>query len=136
MGINEPQSLKEAEERLHESEKTTDHLRKINCFDEGVEILDDIIAFAEENDLNLQRAENLKISYTRSLINNLDRIKEIEIDLWFRFFITIFIKMKKETQNLTEENPNIKKNIEYFKNLISDDILSEVRNLLSPTIKP
>ena len=106
MGINEPQSLKEAEERLHESEKTTDHLRKINCFDEGVEILDDIIAFSEENDLNLQRAENLKISYTRSLINNLDRIKEIEIDLWFRFFITIFIKMQKETQNLTEENPN------------------------------
>ena len=71
--------------------------------------------------------ENIKTSYTRILIEQLNNIGEIEIEDWINYAILISLKVKSQVTKILSENPILK---EGYKNFLSR-CGEKVRELLS-----
>ena len=86
-----PEEIIEAREILEKFETSDNHLERVRCFEDGIDMLND---YLEENadTPHAHLITNIKLSYTRILLQRLRDYAGIEINDWIKY---IFIFLKK-----------------------------------------
>ena len=122
-----PEDIRKARSLLKQFEESGSHSNKIRCFENGINILDDYLeGFPQSPHKKL--IMNIRLSYTRSLINQLKKISP-EMDEWFDYCSLLFFKVSKEVDQIRETNPELKANYEDFINLWANELIEEIRKM-------
>ncbi len=123
-----PDELKEARKLFAEFEKSNNHTIKTRTFSDAIDILND---YVEENADSPELAfiENIKKSYTRILLRQLNDMKEIEIHDWVNYTTLTILKVKDEVTTILSENPILEKGYDDFISIWNKEVLKYLTNL-------
>ena len=72
--------------------------------------------------------ENIKTSYTRILLEQLNDIRQIEIEDWVNYFSSYF-KVKSEVEKILSENPILKEGFKNFLSIWKEEFVEFISNL-------
>ena len=124
-----PDELKEAVNLLKEFEKSDNHTKRTRNFDEAIDLLNN---YVEENpdSPDLVFIENIKTTYTRILLKQLNNIREITIEDWLNYFSSYF-KVKSEVKKILSENPILKEGYENFISIWKEEFVEFISNLVN-----
>jgi hypothetical protein len=119
---NEPDEIIEARELLKEFENSPGLLKK-SCFAEAIRILNDFLAEHPDSTLS-QRVNNLKNTYTKSLIKRLGTETFSNSSDWVKTFAWVVTEFSDDEREQFETNPELKdhwhvffvSNVPYLKN--------------------
>ena len=127
-----PEEINDALRQLISSEKSDNYGKKIQYFIDGLEELDDCLT--EYPGLK-EKINNYKLSYTRSLLTNLQQNRpDIPPDSWVDLLFKVIIKERDITRKLVIENPESKEYIEEFVGLWADTTPSNIKKLLDDVL--
>lgn len=123
MKNNIPEDILESRKLLETSLRMNDHDKRINYFDSAIESLND---YLEINPPPHHKTyiEKLKITYWRSLIQNLP-ISNVDIDIWLNYTVLFMRKYPIEFNRMIENDPILKKIYNEF-----DTPYLKIKNLL------
>jgi hypothetical protein len=123
-----PDELMEAVKSFKEFENSNSHAKKINNFKDAINLLDEYVE-ENPNSPHINFVENIKTSHARILLEQLNNIRDIEIDDWFNYFILITQKLKSEVEKISSENPILKKGYQDFVAIWRADVLEYLTKL-------
>lgn len=106
--------LKEAVNLLKKFEKSDSHTKRTRNFNYAIDLLNDYIEEIPDSS-HLGYIRNIKTSYTKILLQQLNSISQIEIEDWYNYFASVS-KVQSEVTKILSENPILK---EGFTNFIS-----------------
>ena len=126
-----PDEVKEAVNLLKEFEKSESHTKRTRNFNDGIDLLND---YVEENpdSPHLVFIENIKTSYTRKLLEQLNNIKQIEIVDWVYYWALLLLKINSEVTKIVSEKPVLKEELENFLSIYREEILQYDRYYNQP----
>jgi hypothetical protein len=122
-----PEDVRKARSLLEEFERSSSHSKKIRYFENGINILDDYLEDFPQSP-HKEFIMNIKLAYTRTLINQLNKIRP-DMDEWVDYISLLFSKVKKEVDRVQETNPDLKANYEDFINLWANELIEETRKM-------
>ena len=118
-----PQDIKYARKLLHKALNQKDHIRRAAHYEEAYEIIDEYI---EDDNYSIHRnyLKNLRLTYTRKLIEGLDSVREkdVEHNLICKYAQLFYVKMGKELQKISEEEPEIYKSFLSYQKFVNSYI--------------
>jgi len=116
-----PDEIKEAVNLLKEFEKSDSHTKKTRNFLDAIDLLNDYI---EENpdSSHLGYIRNIKTSYTKILLQQLNNISQIEIEDWVIYFTSVY-NVKNEVTKILSENPILKEGYENFISIWKEEFI-------------
>jgi len=107
MNLREIPDIQEAEQLFQTAESSFPSEGSAKDFEEALEILDCYIE-EESPEIEIIRfIENLKHSYIRSVITELNEIPAKEFHIFFHYLILLKLKMKQELEELTKTYPEL-----------------------------
>lgn len=125
--MNIPSDIEDARNFLEKAEYESDPKFKMNYLTDAIDIIDSYIDDpSTENDTTVY-INNLKLSHTRRLINQLVSLREIEIEVWLEYIYLLLIKLEDEVKNVTENDLALKKNLDSFKDVWKTALLEAAK---------
>jgi len=124
--MERPDELKEAVKLFAEFEKSDSHTKRTRNFNDAIDLLNDYI---EENpdSPDLVFIDNIKTAHTRILLEQLNNIKQIEIEDWLNYFIS-YLKVTSEAEKILSENPILKEGYETFLLIWKEEFVEFITN--------
>lgn len=104
---NMPQDLKEAIEFLKSFEKSNDHSKRTRHFEDAIEIINDHLEANPDTSYNVF-IKNLKLTYTRILLEQLPSLSALDIEDWTRYLILLMQTVPNEIEVLMKEHVQLK----------------------------
>lgn len=99
--------IREADHLLQTAERSFPSEESAEEFSEAFEILNDYL----DNRSPVAAVENfivnVKLSYTRSTLNNLNEINTKDVDIFFHYLVVLILKMKPEVDALRMQHPDL-----------------------------
>ena len=123
---DQPDELKEAVRLLKEFEKSDSHTKRTRNFDDAIDLLNNYVE-ENPNSPDLVFIENIKTSYTRILLEQLNNIKQIEIEDWLNYF-TSYLKVPSEAEKILSENPILKEGFKKFLLIWKEEFVEFITN--------
>ncbi|MCK4828850.1 hypothetical protein KA005_74690, partial [bacterium] len=101
--------------------------KRTRNFNEAINLLNN---YVEENpdSPDLVFIENIKTSYTRILLEQLNDIRQIELGDWIRYWSS-FLKVESEATKMLSENPILKEGYKKFISICKEEFVEFVTNL-------
>ena len=118
MKLELPDDVLEGRSLLEKYEQSKHHEERTRYFVFGIEILNDTLEDASDPKL-IDIINNLKISYTRKLLNELPNLQIEEVVDWLHY-VTAVIKVKDEREILYKDYPSLEKYVKVFFKLYKD----------------
>lgn len=103
--------IEEGKKHLESTENIHNPKEKIITFSDGIDLLN---LYIDENqdadDPQMNYAKNLKVTYTRSLLNQIEKFKLVYIDIntWVMYISVLIDRVYIEIMRLTNENEDLK----------------------------
>ena len=113
-----PKELSDAVELLKEFEKSDDYSRKENCFEEAMKIFEKYLSDPNISNNDKDWINNIKISYTRALLNQLP--VPIEKGIWYLLLLIRFVST--EVKIITSQNTYLKEKYNELREYFKDDL--------------
>jgi hypothetical protein len=110
---NIPKDLMEALDFLKSFEKSNDHSKRTRYFEDAIEILNNHLQDTPET-LHKVFIENLKLTYTRKLLEQLPLLSTLDIDDWTKYLMLLIQSVPNETEALSKEHSQLRQNKEAF----------------------
>jgi hypothetical protein len=121
-----PRSVPEIREAvaLFESwERSINDLHAAKGFTEAVQILDDYLE-CEPDTPHRSFIQNLRLSNTRRLLQQLARVDKNDFSLWLEYALAVLATVDKEAESVMAANPDLRKDLDSFK-YVWGDVLAE-----------
>jgi hypothetical protein len=126
--LNIPSDIEDARNLLEKAEYESDPKFKMIYLTDAIEIIDSYIDDPSiENDTTVY-INNLKVSHTRRLLNQLVSLREIEIEVWLGYMLLLFTKLEDEVKDVTETDLALKKNLDSFKDVWKTELLEAAKH--------
>lgn len=119
--MERPDELKEAVNLLKEFEKSDSHRIKTRTFSDAIDLLRDYVEESPDSS-HLDFIENIRTSYTRILLQQLNSISQIEIEDWYNYFAPVS-KVQSEVTKILSENPILKDGFTNFISIWKEEFL-------------
>lgn len=114
-----PRSVPEIREAvaLFESwERSMNDLSAAKHFTEAVQLLDDYLECEPESP-HKQFIQNLKVSNTRRLLQQLAQIDKTDFALWLEYALVALALVDREAESIMDANPGLKADFDAFRNV-------------------
>jgi hypothetical protein len=124
-----PRSVPEIREAiaLFESwERSVNDLHAANGFTEAVQILDDYLE-CEPGTPHRGFIQNLRISNTRRLLQQLARVDKRDFSLWLEYALAALAAVDKEAESVMAANPELRKDLDAFKHIWGDALAQALK---------
>ncbi len=125
---NIPADLAKAVELLKSFEKSDDHSKRTRDFEDAIEILNSHLQ-ATPNTLHKEFIENLKHTYTRRLLEQLPSFFTLGIGDWLDYLKLLLITVSDETEELSKEDPRLRKNAYKFFAIWKEEVIRAVQKI-------
>lgn len=103
--------IEEGKKYLENTENIHNPKEKIILFSDGIDLLNLYIDENQNiNDPQVNYAKNLKVTYTRSLLNQIENFKLVYIDIntWIMYISVLIDRVHTEIMSIINENEHIK----------------------------
>lgn len=70
------------------------------------------------------------MAYTRSLLSQVNSIKEIDREVWVQYFLHLIVELKYEMKEIIENDPDFKNNLLDFFNIVGKTSIEEIETFL------
>ena len=107
MENNIPEDIIEARKLLETSLRMNDHDKRVNYFDSTIELSNDYLEINPHSH-HKTYIENIKMTYLRSLINNLPT-SNVDLEIWFNYTALFMRKCPIEFNTIIGNDPILKK---------------------------
>ena len=121
MSEDHSSELQEAIKLLKNFEKATDQSERIEYFEEAIDILDSLV---DDFSTNIQLVTNLRLTYTRKLLEHLPSMEGVNIDDWVDYTKILLLKVNKEVDVITSKNEELKQKYKYFINIWVSEVIA------------
>lgn len=115
--------IREAVALFESWERCINDLHAAKGFTEAVRILEDYLE-CEPDTPHRAFIQNLKLSNTRRLLQQLARVDKKDFSLWLEYAIAALSAVDKEAQSVMDANPDLRKDLDSFKH-VWGDVLAE-----------
>jgi len=122
MNIKRPDDINQAVELLKKFEKAEDHIHRTKYFKEAVYILNNHLSM-NPNSSNKKFIENIKLTYTRKLLEQLSDLPLLDFESWFQYIYLFYFRIKDEVELDTKKYPNLEKNYKNFIALYGNELI-------------
>jgi len=122
--------IREAIELFESWERSINDLNAARGFTQAVQILEDYLEY-EPDTPHRAFVQNLKLSNTRRLLQQLARVDRKDFALWLEYALAALSAVEKETRSAMAMNPELKRDLESFRRVWGDvvaDALKRVEN--------
>lgn len=126
-----PHSVPEIREAvaLFESwERSINDLHAAKGFTEAVQMLEDYLE-CEPDTPHRGFIQNLKLSNTRRLLQQLARVDKKDFSLWLEYALAALSAVDKEAQSVMAANPDLRKDLESFKHVWGDVLAQALKRV-------
>jgi hypothetical protein len=130
-GSENPRAVPEIREAvaLFEAwERSINDLQAAKGFSEAVRILDD---YLECEPASPHRAfiQNLRLSNTRRLLQQLTRLDRTDFSLWLEYALAVLAAVDNEAESVIAANPELKKDLDSFKHVWGDALAQALKRV-------
>ena len=122
--------IREAIALFESWERSINDLHAAKGFTEAVQILEDYLE-CEPDTPHRSFIQNLKLSNTRRLLQQLARVDRKDFSLWLEYALAALSAVDKEVASVMAANPDLGKDLDAFKHVWGDvlaDALRRVQN--------
>lgn len=122
--------IREAIELFESWERSINDLHAARGFTEAVQILEDYLEY-EPDTPHRAFVQNLKLSNTRRLLQQLAQVDRKDFSLWLEYALAALSAVENEARSAMAANPELKKDLEAFLQVWGDvvaDALKRVQN--------
>ena len=95
-------------------ERSINDLHAARGFAEAVQILDDYLEY-EPDSPHRAFIQNLRLSNTRRLLQQLTRVDKKDFSLWLEYALAALAAVEQEAHVVTAANPGLKQDVDAFK---------------------
>jgi hypothetical protein len=99
--------IRDAEAELRRAEASFPSYESAEMFKDAFEALDDFAETASQSDEVVRFVDNLKLSYTRTIVTHLNEIETKDFDKYISYAIVLFLRMQPTLSKLTATKPEI-----------------------------
>jgi hypothetical protein len=125
---NMPKDLKEAVDFLKSFEKSNDHSKRTQHFEDAIENLNSHLE-ANSDTSHKVFIKNLKLTYTRILLEQLPSLSTLDIEDWARYLRLLMQTAPNETEALTKEHSHLRVNKEAFITIWIDEMIAMLKKM-------
>lgn len=115
-----PEDVSEAIDLLSSFEKSNDHSQKTRDFADAIDILNDFLRHNPESP-HASYVRNLKVTYTRRLLEQLPKLATLNIDDWFSYSVPLLLNASGDVDAAINGNPDLEQNLKAFLAIWSDE---------------
>ena len=115
--------IREAVALFESWERSINDLHAAKGFTEAVQVLEDYLE-CEPDTPHRAFIQNLKLSNTRRLLQQLARVDRKDFSLWLEYALAALSAVDKEAQSVMAANPDLRKDLDSFKH-VWGDVLAE-----------
>ena len=115
--------IREAVALFQSWERSINDLHAAKGFTEAVQVLEDYLE-CEPDTPHRAFIQNLKLSNTRRLLQQLARVDRKDFSLWLEYALAALSAVDKEAQSVMAANPDLRKDLDSFKH-VWGDVLAE-----------
>lgn len=123
-----PEDLKKAVGLLENSEKESNRSLRMRAFKDAVDILNDHLNIGPDSP-HKSFVENIKLTYTRKFLEELTKLFNADIEVWFDYTQLFLLKVPKEVEVNIEKHPQLKKDYEKFIGIWRDEAIKLFQGL-------
>ena len=116
-----PEDLKEAVKLFAKSEKESNYFLQTRAFEDALDILNEHLGNYPDSP-HESFIENIKLTYTRKFLEELDNLLGADIDTWFGCVHLLF-KGKKQVEANIEKDAQLKRNYKRFMGVHAEEAI-------------
>jgi oligoendopeptidase F len=120
--------IREAVALFESWERSINDLHAAKGFTEAVQILDDYLE-CEPDTPHRSFIQNLRLSNTRRLLQQLARLDKKDFSLWLEYALAALSAVDKEAQSVMTANPDLKKDLDSFKHVWGDVLAQALKRV-------
>jgi hypothetical protein len=109
-------------------ERSINDLHAAKGFIEAVQMLDDYLE-CEPDTPHRAFIQNLRLSNTRRLLQQLTRVDRRDFSLWLEYALAVLAAVEKEAQSVIGANPELKKDLDAFKQAWGDALAQALKRV-------
>ncbi|MGH8234016.1 MAG: hypothetical protein ACREPU_07455 [Rhodanobacteraceae bacterium] len=118
--------LHEARRLFERAEQDSDPEDKFVALEEALDITDDFMAEHDTSGSEVAYATNLRHSYLRRLVGQLDELHKIEIVVWFNYIKLLLVRVGPEIEEIIKDNPVLRESHEQFLKVWMDILMEAI----------
>jgi hypothetical protein len=111
--------IREAIALFESWERSINDLHAAKGFTEAVQILEDYVE-CEPDTAHRAFIQNLRISNTRRLLQQLARVDKKDFSLWLEYALAALAAVEKEAESVMAVNPELRKDLDAFRHVWGD----------------
>ena len=109
-------------------ERSINDLHAAKGFTEAVQMLDDYLE-CEPDSPHKAFIQNLRLSNTRRLLQQLTRLDRRDFSLWLEYALAVLAAVENEAQSVLAANPDLKKDLDSFKQVWGDALAQALKRV-------
>lgn len=126
--------IREAEAELRKAEASFPSRESAEMFKDAFESLDDFAELSEPSPEVVRFIDNLKLSYTRTIVKHLNQIDTQDFDHYVYYTIIVFVRMRATLDKLSAMDPEISRMLAECKVRFRPQIEELIREFQSSSI--
>jgi hypothetical protein len=126
---NMPKNLTDAVDFLKSFEKANNHSKRTRSFEDAIENLNSYLE-ANPDTSNKVFIKNLKLTYTRILLEQLPSLSALDIEDWTRYLMLLMQTVANETEALAKEHLQLRVNKDAFIAIWIDEMIAMLQKCL------
>jgi hypothetical protein len=120
--------IREAVALFESWERSINDLHAAKGFTQAVQILDDYLECEPETP-HKAFIQNLRLSNTRRLLQQLARVDEKDFSLWLEYALAVLAAVDKEAQSVMAANPELRKDLDSFMHVWGDALAQALKRV-------
>jgi hypothetical protein len=120
--------IREAIALFESWERSINDLHAAKGFTQAVQILDDYLECEPETP-HKAFIQNLRLSNTRRLLQQLARVDEKDFSLWLEYALAVLAAVDKEAQSVMAANPELRKDLDSFMHVWGDTLAQALKRV-------
>jgi hypothetical protein len=113
-----PRDVDEVRALFDDAESEADPAPKLEALKEALALADEIVNCAEVPEGSKVMARNIRRSHLRRLIQQLIRLRDLEVNAWSGYIRFLLLDRQAEVSSILEENPSLNEGYKAVANLV------------------
>jgi hypothetical protein len=109
-------------------ERSINDVHAAKGFTEAVQILDDYLE-CEPDSPHMAFIQNLRLSNTRRLLQQLTRVDRRDFSLWLEYALSVLAVVENEAQSVMAADPGLRKDLDSFRHVWGDALAQALKRM-------